>query len=390
MQRRNFLQIAAMVPAAAALSPSLSLARTGRPSPTLVLVELAGGNDGLNTVIPYADPAYARLRPNLAIERSQVVQLGASLGLHPALAPLRGAWKDRELAVISGVGYADPNRSHFRSIEIWETGSASDTYLDDGWLARALPSHQATAVPIDGLVLGDRDLGPVHGANNRGILMARPEAFFRLARALGAPSAKARAAANPALAHILRVQGDIAKAAYSVEKLLDAAPEPKGTWEQNRFAKQLNTVAKLMLAGADIPVFKVTLGGFDTHANQPGKHQRLLATLGKALAAFRRAVRPSKRWGSTLVLTYSEFGRRAAENGSRGTDHGTAAPHFAMGGAVKGGHYGKTPSLTALSAGDLVHTVDFRQVYATVLKRHFHLSKLDPALAGQRPLNFLA
>lgn len=414
MKRRDFLHLTALVPVATAI-PGAVL--TGSPAnaapatkaaqqvpPTLVLVELAGGNDGLNTVIPYADPAYYQLRGGLAIARDQVLPLGPVLGLHPALKPLMPMWAAGRMAVVSGVGYPAPDRSHFRSIEIWETASDSDTYRNDGWLAAAFPKHRAGRLGVNGspvtsmngLVLGDQDLGPLHGPSSTGIVMAKPEAFFRLAQRMAGPNKddatskriRSRLAANPALAHILGVQEGIVANAAHLERTLDASQQPSG-FDRTPFSRQLVTAARLILGGADLPVIKVTLGGFDTHANQRPKHARLLAQLGSGLAAFCNALKGSPRWASTLVLTYSEFGRRAASNGSGGTDHGTAAPHIVLGGAVRGGHFGAQPRLDRLSAGDMRHTVDFRQVYATVAKQHLRAAGIPQNVAQHTPLGFL-
>lgn len=337
-----------------------------RPGPAyerlLVLVELKGGNDGLNTVVPYADPAYAGLRPRLAVPRDQVLQLDSEAGLHPALEPLMTSWKNRELAVVQGVGYADPNLSHFRSIDIWDTASGSHEYLTEGWLARAFAAAPAPAAfAADAVVVGGAEMGPLRGGV-RAIALASPEQFLRQAR-YAAPAGQAR---NAALQHILRVEENIAQAAARLSgDRTFATPFPA-----NPFGNAVRTASQLVAGEAGIAAIKIALGGFDTHSGQPARHAQLLKALAEGLDALRQALVELGRWDSTLVMTYSEFGRRPRENLSNGTDHGTASVQFLLGGRVKGGLYGQPPALSRLDGnGNLPHAVDFRDLYATVLER---------------------
>ncbi len=368
--RRDFLKIGG-TGALVALAPiSTSLAKAA-PRRVVVLVELKGGNDGLNTVIPFADPAYAKLRPRLAIDRRKVLQLDPGVGLHPSLLPLMDSWKANELAVVQGVGYDNPNRSHFRSIEIWETASESNQFADAGWLARALDGHtKDLAAP--GVALGDDDVGPLRG-DSRALTLRDPQRFLNATKRLMRPTdARSR---NAALAHVLSTQRALLDASNSIEKTLEALPRLSTPFPRSSLGRQLETAARLIVGGVPVVAVKVTHGGFDTHANQLGRHAALLKQLGEAMAAFRLAMVDANRWSDTLVMSYSEFGRRAAQNGSMGTDHGTAAPHFLMGGRVRGGLHGKAPSLTDLAGGDLKHHVDFRDVYANVTRNFLGISQ---------------
>jgi uncharacterized protein (DUF1501 family) len=369
---------------AAGAIPAHAAGATGQ---TLVLVELKGGNDGLNTVVPYADPAYYALRPRLAIPRDKVLGLDGALGLHPALAPLMPLWQGREMAIALGVGYPQPNRSHFRSIEIWETASRSNQVLNSGWIDAALVPTKGRARPADGVVLGGRSLGPLSGHKLRALILDRPERFLRQAGRMKAMPARSD---NPALAHILKVRDQTLGASAALKELLTAAPAPKGDFPPGRFGRGLAVAAKLILAGSSIPVLHVALTGFDTHTGQAGRHERLLAKLGSGLAAFQGALKRGGAWDRVMVMTYSEFGRRAHENGSGGTDHGTAAPHLILGGRVKGGFFGRQPGLADLAAGDLRHTVDFRSLYATVQQRWWRQPSRSTRLASFAPLDFLA
>jgi len=328
----------------------------------LVLVELKGGNDGLNTVVPYADPAYAGLRPRLAVPRDQVLQLDPQTGFHPALEPLMAPWKNRELAVVQGVGYPDPNLSHFRSIDIWDTASGSNEYLTEGWLARAFAAAPAPAAfAADAVVVGGAEMGPLRGGV-RAIALANPEQFLRQAR-YAAPAGQAR---NAALQHILRVEENIAQAAARLSgNRAFATPFPA-----HPFGNAVRTAAQLVAGEAGVAAIKIALGGFDTHSGQPARHAQLLKALAEGLDALKQALVELGRWDSALIMTYSEFGRRPRENLSNGTDHGTASVHLLLGGRVKGGLYGLPPALSRLDGnGNLPYAVDFRDVYATVLER---------------------
>jgi uncharacterized protein (DUF1501 family) len=354
MVRRDFLRMTAGASAAALLGSaghSVFAAPTGEYRNLVILVELKGGNDGLNTVVPYSDPTYAELRPRIAIARDQVLPISESVGLHPQLAPLMPLWKAGELAIVQGVGYPDPNLSHFRSIEIWDTASPSSAYFDEGWMARAFGATPPPAsFATDGVVVGSSELGPLQGLGTRAIVLSNPVDFQRQARFAKAGEDRR----NPALKHILKVENDIVA---SAAKLVTKAEF------------KVRTAAQLAANDFGIAALRLSLGGFDTHANQDGPHRGLMKELSEGLVALKAALIEAKRWDSTLVMTYAEFGRRPKENQSAGTDHGTVAPHFVMGGRVVGGLYGEPPNLKRLDGnGNLAHAVDFRQLYATAIE----------------------
>ena len=388
MRRRNFLLAGSACASVTLLAPeAVAQARAAgwRADRTLVLIELAGGNDGLNTVVPFADAAYQRLRPAIAIKREAVVQLDEKLGLHPSLAPLGEAWKAGEIAIVQGVGYENPNRSHFRSIDIWDTASGSNRFLTEGWVARVIGASRRQAERLaDAVVLGGGN-GPVTGGNLRAVSMPDPQRFLRQAQGMKAAEARP---ANPALAHLIKVQHEIQDTAKELREVLARAPEVNGAFPAGQFGRQLRIAARLVAAKAVVPVVKLALGGFDTHANQPGPHANLLRQLGEGLAAFRKAVAEAGRWNEVLVMTYSEFGRRAAQNGSNGTDHGTAAPHFVLGGKIKGGFFGPAPDLAHLVNGDLKHAIDYRSLYATAAQIWWGFTRTG-AFAAHAPLPIL-
>jgi uncharacterized protein (DUF1501 family) len=359
--RREFIKLAALAPFAGSPAFGAALAQPSRK--LLVLVELRGGNDGINTVIPFNDPRYASLRPRLAIAREQVVQLSESTGLHPALEKLRPLWQAKELAIVQGVGYPQPNLSHFRSIEIWDTASKADEYLDAGWLARAFARYPSPAsFAADGVVVGAGAMGPLAGGSARCIALSDPAQFLRNAR-LARGEGESR---NAALAHILRVERDVRA---SAEKITAGRRFETG-FPAGVFGNSVNTAAQLAANESRGAVVRLSLGSFDTHANQLGTHANLLRQLAEGLSALRSALVEAGRWSDTVIATYAEFGRRPRENQSGGTDHGTASAHLVLGGAVKGGLYGAAPALDRLDGeGNLAHAVDFRGYYATFLDR---------------------
>jgi len=389
MKRRAFI---------AASVATLAVPRLAWPSAgsgyrrLLLLVELKGGNDGLNTVVPYADPRYYDLRPRLAVRRDEVLQLDGHAGLHPALKPLLRLWQDGQLAIVQGLGYPAPNLSHFRSIEIWDTASRSDQYLGDGWLARAFAARPVPkGFAADGASVGSADLGPLAGTGARAIVLNDPESFLRQARWEGTQGPSpvlanpVGAKRNAALAHILKVEADIVQAASHLGGNTSFRTEfPRGP-----FGNAVRTAAQLAANEAGVAAIRLSLGGFDTHQNQPGLHQRLLGELAEGVAALQGALLEIGRWDSTLLMTYAEFGRRPQENQSMGTDHGTASAHFVAGGRVRGGLYGEAPRLAGLEGGNLHHSVDFRSLYATVLERWWELDATRTLGGRFAPLELL-
>src|SRR5882672_11618820 len=381
-QRRGLLGNAA----ALAFAPTLSaLAWAGAPAAApprlLILLELRGGNDGLNTVVPVDDGSYYDLRPHLALRGDGVVRFAPDLALHSALAPWRTLWDAGEMAVIQGVGYPAPNLSHFRSIEIWDTAADSDQYLPSGWLTRASRGNAAfQACSADGAIIGAADPGPL-GGGARAVALQDPERFARQARMTTAEDHVARGA----LAHVIAVENEIVRAGIALHTELVLHTEfPRGG-----FGAALHAAA-LVAATRRVPVIRVTLAGFDTHQNQIARQAQLLDELALGVVALRAASIEVGVWRDTLLVTYSEFGRRPRENGSGGTDHGTAGPMFAFGPKIAGGLYGEPPALARLdTSGNLAAAVDFRSVYSSILQNWWEID--SAAVLGRRfaPVPFL-
>jgi uncharacterized protein (DUF1501 family) len=336
---------------------------------TLVLVTLYGGCDGLNTVIPYADEAYAAARPGLSYTGDQVLRLDDSFGLNPGLKGLHKLYGEKRLAVVRGVGYPKPDRSHFRSMDIWQTGQPERPGTT-GWVGRWLdqagrdPRLAVSFEPaLPPLLAGASSAGAtVPGGAVKLPRTVTPEVLKALAgTSAGETAARARAAG--CFADLIRVQDLMADVDAADDDAQNEAPATATGGAAPPLDTQLALVAKCVEAGAATRVYSVSLGGFDLHADEKNAMESLLAKLDGPLSAF--AERMAGR--DVVVAVYSEFGRRVKANASDGTDHGTASSMFLLGAGIKGGLHGEQPSLTELDDGDLVHTTDFRDVYATLL-----------------------
>ncbi len=375
MNRREFAKLAALTPFAGVIpelvfagkaSAGSSLhrpasANSASANNILVLIELEGGNDGLNTLIPLTNRGdYLNARPTLAQEKA--IEIGNGIGMHTSLKPLESLWNKGELSWIQNVGYPRPDRSHFRSKDIWETASSSDHQLTDGWLSLVLPKKKKG---LHGVVVGS-GLGPLAGQSCRAIAMRDPASFVQQAKLLKDINHKSP---NPSLAHVVDVHHQVHTTKKNIERSAKLTYMDR-LFNKNNFSNDLKSVAKMIASDLDASVYKVTLSGFDTHQGQAVTHKNLLQYLANGLESFSKAMQVSQKWDKVMVMTYSEFGRSLKENVSHGTDHGTSAPLLVMGGKVKGGQlYGDKPDLHNLdSEGDIKFSTDFRSVYASVAK----------------------
>jgi uncharacterized protein (DUF1501 family) len=364
LTRRRFLQSSSLL----ALAPTVPLfitrtARAAAPDKNarvLVVVQLDGGNDALNTVVPHADPAYQKLRPKLKLDPKNLVSLTDELGLHPALRPLDKLLQTGHLGVVPGVGYPNPNRSHFESMAIWQTARFDpEERKSHGWIGRALDPSAGTSFVVGGSVpvaLRGRRSAAVALSRVEDVMLADPEAARR---AVGPESS------DDLLAFVRRQAVDARSAAEKVSGLTgggDGASYP-GTG----LASRLRLVARLLKAGLGARVFYTLQAGYDTHANQRFTHSGLLSEFAGAVAAFFDDLKAANLAGRVALVAFSEFGRTIKENGSVGTDHGTAGVVFLAGPGVRGGVTGTMPSLTELETGEPKMTTDFRGVYAAAL-----------------------
>lgn len=340
------------------------------PDTVLVVCELTGGNDGLNTIIPYAESTYRQMRPNLSIPESEIIKLNDYFGLHPALGGLHRLIQEDKVAIIHNVGHPNPNRSHFKSMEIWQSASP-DNSQSFGWIGR----HFDTKVESD-------DFSPISAL---GLSIQRPLALQARAASIPCFGSLADIQAmigDPDAERILRsvqdVGGQGAKGAASrasinafdamseLNKLL-GSHEIKEDYGDGRFGNGFKQIAQLVCTSPKTRAIYFNVGGFDTHSRQLETHAQLLKDFSDGLLGFQREVESAGRADKVIVVVFSEFGRRTYENGSLGTDHGQAAPMLVIGKRVKGGHYGHKPDMVDLDNGDIRWDIDFRQVYATAL-----------------------
>ena len=356
--RRNFLSWMAMI----AMHPTLSWA-SGISNKYLILVELKGANDGINTLVPYEIDNYQKLRPNLHLKKNKIIDVGHSplvgrVGLADSMSLLDKSISD-DLAMIQGVGYPGQNRSHFKSIAIWETGGDGQNSRTAGWLTNSLEK------------LYSDDQIIAHGASLEGSLglFARGSGVYismaRLNQLSGLNASDSQTSMNALMKKIIKKKIDLSFASKQISQKLSNFPASKlpSRMPYGNFSAQLTDVLRIIGSETAIPVMHVQHGSFDTHDGQKWQHPKLLSELTGGLASFRKNLINMGRWDDVLVMTYSEFGRRVAENGAQGTDHGTASVQFVMGGKVNAGLYGDYPSLDKLEDGDLIHTMDYRSVY---------------------------
>jgi uncharacterized protein (DUF1501 family) len=357
----------------------------------LVVLQLTGGNDGLNTVVPFGDDAYYRARPKIGVDKNRVVRLDDHFGLNPGLAPLKAVYDAGHLAVVNGCGYPSPSRSHFRSMEIWQTGNPKESQTT-GWLGHYL-DHAARggSGPVMGLNIGTE---LPQALVNEGAPVPSIEKLddFRLKANPRSEQGKRERELVMALNNASDEQSPARKflarqatnAILATEKVHEVSRENPSNvyYGYEGVGLQLQLIASLIAANSGTRLFYLQTSGFDTHASQPEMHERLLNGVAQALAAFHQDLSSKGLAEKVMVMTFSEFGRRVAENSSQGTDHGAAAPMFVMGGKVKAGIFGKMPSLTDLDDGDLKFTTDFRRVYATILDRWLN-AESEKVLGGK-------
>jgi uncharacterized protein (DUF1501 family) len=379
-------QIATAAPALPAFGRSVD------PDNVLVVVQLGGGNDGLNTIVPWSDDAYHRVRPAIHVVENQVLKLDGRIGFNPALKGLDELYKQGRVALVQGVGYPNPNRSHFEATQIWETASP-DRPQQYGWLGRYLDKRFSSAAPasaFEAVALGDTLPAALVASHVEVPAIGALNAFaYNTGRDLASKQSAgvlydgAKAGQSPYLAMIAQTARD----AYHGGDVLrgqTAAFANKATYAPNGFAQQLALAAKLIGSTAGSKLVFVSIGSFDTHAGQRAQQDRLLGYLGDGLLSFYTDLAAHGLDRKVLTMTFSEFGRRVSQNASNGTDHGTAMPLFVIGGGTKGGIYGEHPSLTDLDHGDLKFATDFRAVYATVLEKWLGRNPAD-VLTGTYP-----
>jgi uncharacterized protein (DUF1501 family) len=369
------------------LSRTAAAAAAGEQSKDtiLVVVQMTGGNDGLNTVVPFKDEEYAKLRPTLKLATAQLKKVNDEIGLHPSLDGLAGLLEDHALCVVQGVSYPNPSQSHFRSMDIWQAASL-DEKASEGWIGKALRKMPAAG---SFHLAGENESAPLalDGAPVRTPSITSLQDFqLKIAAANKADKKEQKEiiqgatkpeAGKPSLLDF--VQRTAANTYASSERLQEIGKnyQPKAPYPNTPFGNRLKLAAQLIDAELGARIFYVAIDNFDTHANQAQTHANLLQQLSAGMTAFYKDMAERGHKDRLLMMTFSEFGRRAKENGSKGTDHGSAAPMMLVGGKVKAGVVGKHPSLTDLEMGNLKHHTDFRQVYAAVLDNWLGVSSKE-------------
>jgi uncharacterized protein (DUF1501 family) len=401
--RRDFLKVSSLVGLGATV-PTF-LARTALAAPDtskpgardtiLVVVQLTGGNDGLNTVIPYKDDLYASYRPTIKIAADQVKKINDSIGLHPAMGELADLLDDKALCVVQGVGYPNPSQSHFRSMDIWQAGSTAES-LTEGWVGRALKGMRSPAFHV--ATSNESSPLALNGSPARVPSITSIEDFqLKMADVAGkAVIEDAAKAGGHGKSGLLDFVSKTATNTYeSSRKLQEIGKnyQPKVPYPATGLANRLKLCAQLIDAGMGARVFYVSIDGFDTHATQggaQGTQANLLGEVSGAIAAFYKDLAARGHKDRLLVMTFSEFGRRAKENGSKGTDHGSGAPMFLVGGKVKAGAVGEHPSLKDLDMGNLRFATDFRQVYTAILDKWLGVPSKDVIAGTFKPVEVFA
>lgn len=343
------------------------------PDNILVVCQLSGGNDGLNTVVPFADPLYAKARPTLALKGDEVLHLNEAMGLHPTMGGLATLYKEGKVAIVQNVGYPNPNRSHFKSMDIWQSASP-DAKLPFGWIGRSMDERLAQQMYNPVACVGLSTERPL-------ALQAKDASIPCFASLADIKSLVGNADAEKLLRQIqgrdaeqgsaIRTIQDANRAALDAMNLLNAkldSAKPKQTYGENRFGRGFAQISQLLMASPQTRVVYFSHGGFDTHSRQKDAHAKLMQEFSDAVLAFQREMEAAGLDKKVTLLVFSEFGRRVEENGSLGTDHGEAAPMFLIGSRVKGGFHGPNPDLANLSRGDVPWKTDFRSVYATTLE----------------------
>ena len=377
IQRRRFLLVGTLASASLMLPKFLKAMEKGELVPpgnkVLVVVQLSGGNDGLNTVIPYRNDIYYKMRPTLGIRREAALSLNDELGIHPALKSFKALYDDGSLGVLNSVGYPNPDRSHFRSMDIWQSASESKDYWNTGWLGRYLDAQcKGCDKPTQALEIDDTLSLALKGDAVKGLALTDPQRLFgasndRYFKELLAKKKHDEEHQN--VDYLYKTMAEtISSAAYIQQQF--KTYKSKEAYPNTELGRNMKTIAELIMTDINTSVYYVSHGSFDTHVGQQGQQQRLFEQLSDALQTFTADLKKNHRFDDVLVMTFSEFGRRVGQNASGGTDHGTANNMFLIGGGLKQqGVLNEGPDLQNLNEGDLQYKVDFKNVYATLLKK---------------------
>ena len=368
MNRRNFLSLTGTFTGGMLLLPDFLHAFGSQNSlvigeQCLVFIQLNGGNDGLNTFIPYENPLYYDLRSKIAIGKDAVIGKNKGMAFHPALKDFAQMQQNGDLTILQNVGYPEPNRSHFRSQEIWQTATDSNKYLNEGWLGRYLDLQCKEHQPTAGINIDSIDNLALKGVEPNAITVKDPNRF----KVKNDKDEAVKLSNNPQLDFVRKIANSVTEGADDIQNALTKSTS-ENSYPKTGLSKNLEWIARLIKGNLNSKVYYTSLGGFDTHDNQLAIQERKLSELNDAIFSFYQDLKKAQLLQNVTIVVFSEFGRRVKDNGN-GTDHGTAAPMFIIGGNNKGTIIGKNPNLSDLDNGDLRYEIDFRSVYATLLKQ---------------------
>jgi uncharacterized protein (DUF1501 family) len=359
----------------------------------VVVLQLSGGNDGLNTVIPVRNDIYYRSRPKLGIEKTKALSITDEVGLHPELSAFADAFHDGSMGILNNVGYPNPDRSHFRSMDIWQSGSASNEYVASGWLGRYLDAQcNGCGKPTQALELDDMLSLALKGEHTNGLALKDPKRLYGTSNERYFKDVSAQHADHHDEKPVDYLYKTMAETISSADYIFKQSRLHPSTAEypNTDLGKNLKTIASLIYSEINTKVYYVSLGSFDTHVNQENQQQRLFKEMNEAVGSFVKDLKANNRYNDVLLFSFSEFGRRVAQNASGGTDHGTANNMFLLSGGLKEkGILNAMPDLADLDEGDLKYKVDFKNVYSTVLKNW--LGADDQKILGKKyqPLTFV-
>lgn len=397
IKRRTFLQAGSLATASLLVPRFLKAFEGGTAVPpgnkVVVVLQLSGGNDGLNTVIPYRNDVYYSARPRLGIARADALSLTDEAGLHPALTAFKEAYDNGDLGILNSVGYAQPDRSHFRSMDIWQTGSTSSDYWSTGWLGRYLDEQCKTCThPTQALEIDDVLSLALKGENRKGLALKDPRRLFgssneKLFKDLAQRQHQQHH--EQPVDYLYKTLSETVSSADYIFKQSKLRPTA-ALYPKTELGASLKTIASLIFSDINTKVYYVSLGSFDTHINQPAQQARLFTQMNDAVAAFLKDLKSAHRFEDVLLFSFSEFGRRVAQNKSNGTDHGTANNMFFISGGLKQkGLLNSLPELAALEDGDLKYSVDFKNVYATILSNWLGADDAAILNGTYRKMNFI-
>ncbi|MBC7626375.1 DUF1501 domain-containing protein [Ferruginibacter sp.] len=395
IKRRHFLQVGSLATASLMLPKFLKAfekpAMVPAGNKVVVVVQFSGGNDGLNTVIPITNDIYYKERPKLGITKTNAVQLTDEVGLNPALAGFQELFNDGSLGILNNVGYPNPDRSHFRSMDIWQTASNSNEYVSTGWIGRYLDAQcKGCDKPTQALEIDDILSLALKGNNTNGLAFKDPRRLYSTSNEKYFKDLSAdHHTGEETVDYLYKTMSETLSSADYIFQQSKVHPTAE-TYPATALGKDLKTIASLIMSDINTKVYYVSLGSFDTHVNQENQQKRLFTELNDAVKAFTSDLKKNNLFEDVLMMTFSEFGRRVTQNASGGTDHGTANNMFFISGGLKQkGILNAMPDLADLNEGDLKHTVDFKNVYATVLNKW--LGADDSLILGtkNRYLDFL-